>query len=90
MTVPSQSERDRFRFALEDRGVPEVIAVMAAQRLTCALPPSLDHYSASDLIASFFFWSSTKEGGLFWDCVDTNCLHLPAPLERAKPAEVEA
>ena len=58
----TEPQRDELRYALEDGGMPEVLAYMAAQR---AKRP-LDGYHG---IALYFIWDETPEGDDFWSAV---------------------
>lgn len=95
MSKATQEQRDKFRFALEDKGVPEVIAFMAAGYAD--VPYLSPHeYDAEDLIAGFFFWGQTKEGLGFWVAVEDNCRHwvtesrktLPRPTPVSGPVTI--
>jgi hypothetical protein len=63
----TQAQRDAYRYALEDKGVPEVIAFMAAQNLCRSAWFVVD--PAAWLIDHGFYWEDTYEGYDFWDFV---------------------
>lgn len=71
----TQAQRDAYRYALEDKGVPEVIAFMAAKNLDSPIIPCSNHdkYSAEALICRGFFWRETAEGLDFWNSVYLCC-----------------
>jgi hypothetical protein len=67
----TQAQRDAYRYALEDRGVPEVIAFMAAQNLNIEMPVEQWFSSArGDVISGAFPWSCTPQGHDFWSAVN--------------------
>jgi hypothetical protein len=57
----SQAQRNAYRYALEDAGVPEVIAFMAARNLDVddSYVPDGDSYA---LIWEGFAWKESPEG----------------------------
>ena len=66
----TQAQRDAYRYALEDKGVPEVIAFIAAQNLSFSLSRSfLIRGAGSDLVMCGFVWFSSPEGAHFWAAV---------------------
>jgi len=64
MTI-TQKDRDAYRYALEDSGVPEVIAFMAARNLDGENTFS-NRSTASFMIGLGFMWDDTKERADFW------------------------
>jgi len=65
-----QAQRDAYRYALEDKGVPEVIAFMAAQNLNIGMPVEQWFSSAcGDEISGAFPWSDTPQGHDFWNAI---------------------
>jgi len=66
----TKKQRDAYRYALEDKGVPEVIAFMAARNLSFSLSrPFLIRCAGADLVMSGFVWFSSPEGAHFWAAV---------------------
>lgn len=57
----TQRQRNAIRYALEDLGVPETIAFMAARN-------AINPYAAGDKypISGLFLWHETPEGHEFW------------------------
>jgi len=64
----TQAQRDAYRYALEDKGVPEVIAFMAAMNYDGQYHWAGDDLAA-DLIYSAFLWLKSKEGPDFWEVI---------------------
>lgn len=70
----TQKQRDAYRFALEDKGMPEVLAFMAAENLgsrfsaACLLQSDL-----SGLVLAGFFWDDGKEPFDFWEEIYDSC-----------------
>lgn len=63
--MTEQEQRAAFQELLEDAGVPDVIAFMAATRMVVDEEgPCLE--SASEGLWSNFVWADTPEGGYFW------------------------
>jgi len=66
--MSTQKQRDAYRYALEDKGVPEVIAFMAAQAAN-----DLTEFDAGDsaeaLIYLHIWWANTPQGYHFWQSV---------------------
>jgi len=73
MTTPTQKQRDAYRYALEDAGVPEVYAFMAARNLKRPASLRLDF---SDYIFACYIWRDTPEGVGFWSAIYDNCKEL--------------
>ena len=66
MTV-TQAMRDNYRFILEDKGVPEVIAFMASKNID---NDGFDQFMSLDtLVGGLFWWSNTPQGSDFWAAV---------------------
>ena len=57
-----QAQRNELRYALEDSGMPEILAFMAAQR---ADKP----FDGNPVINCYFLWAGTPEGSDFWRAV---------------------
>lgn len=55
----TQKQRDKIRYALEDQGIPEVLAFMAAQNATQV------SWGQPDL-TWLFVWASSPQGHKFW------------------------
>jgi hypothetical protein len=64
----TQKQRDAYRFALEDKGVPEVIAYMAACNTHSIRFDAED--SAWFFMSGGFVWDQTPEGHEFWSAID--------------------
>lgn len=79
MNADTQVQRDEYRFSLEDAGVPEVYAFMAAKNLAVRLSggtQARSQDSAWELIIYGFLWSATTEGSDFWRSIYENCKAL--------------
>ena len=70
----TQKQRDAYRYALEDAGVPEVFAYMASLNNDSALEEFDGPYSAEFLISGGFIWGGTPEGRDFWQAVSQEML----------------
>jgi hypothetical protein len=62
----TQAQRDAYRYALEDKGVPEVIAFMAARNLRAKIKAPAREFSVAILLYGGFFWDEAPEGNDFW------------------------
>jgi len=60
MSTLTQAQRNQIRYALEDAGIPEVLAFMAARNAT-----NLDTKHTGRL-SVLFLWSQSPEGHDFW------------------------
>jgi len=65
----TQAQRNAYRYALEDRGVPDVIAFMAAQVADKPTEFNAGTTTAGELIYSGIWWRNTPQGYHFWDTV---------------------
>ena len=65
----TRKQRDEIRYALEDCGVPEVLAFMAARNAAAELDrEGLQKWPISTL----FVWGGSPEGHDFWAAVAVN------------------
>ena len=73
MKKVSDKQREKYRYLLEDKGVPEVIAYMAS--LNLGNPDGITKNTpAYLLIGGGFFWHVTPEGFDFWSAVKDEVL----------------
>lgn len=63
----TQKQRDQIRYALEDQGIPEVLAFMAAQNAT-----EIPRYIG---LTRLFTWASSPQGHEFWAMVAAEAGH---------------
>lgn len=70
----TQKQRDAYRFALEDKGMPEVLAFMAAENLTAIFKEgSMPGLTLFNLLCSGFYWETDWEEWEFWEFVGFDC-----------------
>lgn len=64
----TQKQRDEFRYAMEDGGVPDVIAFMAAQNFDGCVPlGAVKDWDLHAVLGCGFRWDESPEGFNFWN-----------------------
>lgn len=74
----TQKQRDAYRYALEDKGVPEVYAYMAACNAGSSIEDLCRFSDAVSLIYGAFYWDAKPEGHQFWSAIANECELLSA------------